>query len=438
MALLVVVFSMYVSVIGIMNIIPPGSFDAVAEAQAAEGNLTLRYLEAPPGFHTETEVNFYDQRYVREYSNSGNIFPGELSASGSRSDLLKVTIVSRLVAAKSGSATQPLPWVLTSRGEGQLASYARVEDSGKVMQATCGTSYISGRVPDNAVRVRATGPDPERLSFGYMTAHPPMFDVEALMAGKSVSLPDWSGSADQAVFNNSSVKGDTTAYAGSVCPGEEVSNAEKPDVPSCQPQEVASLPDTDSEDAAVAKALGSPAPTTTISTCATLTSIKLGGATGELRIGAAFNVSSVHNSASGQYAVHLPRISVLAEDANGNARLQPLQVRVFAGELLGDTSGKLDKAPADPVVPVARARYIALATPPLTSSCQDAPSCKDGPQLLSWSSTSAPLEISLAGENPAIAQRYQHYKDVGTIELPIGLALLIPAGAFILRPRAAQ
>ncbi len=426
--------------IGLANSLPSGDIDAFDKANKSTGALYLKFLRAPPGFVAQTTVSFYDSTYSRAYGQSDPILDATLAHPSSRSNLLKVYVQSRIVApGVEGKGPGPVTWLMDTVGSGQMQNVANVHDNGKLLKGACPTGYIDSRVPDNAVRLDPEGPDPSRLSFGYFNSHPPTFDANGLANGQSVPMPDFGAGATEADVSNSLVKGDTTVYAGVVCPSVATDSVDSSPSSDCKMSDAAvtaTLP-SDPVDSAEARALGVNSPVTSIYVCPpTITEIHA-GVTGQLNVGSILTSPLMINSASGDFAAHLPKVAVLAVDASGKASVLPVTIQAYPKDLLGLSNLPGGQAPSSPTVPASQAPYLTHVKPETISlHCPGDPECDQGGRVLQWEQSTTPSDIEFSGTNRPIADAYRHNKDVGTAEYTIGLAFFVPLlGVLIQRGR---
>lgn len=425
--------SLWMTVDGLGNQFPDGRVDTSLVASSRTGSLTLRFLDVPKGFAASAKFSLFDSRYVRPGDSTEPLLSATVVQVTDRSDLglLRMEVEATIPAAASND--RPLIWILTSSGSGQLGMLANVRDNGKIVKTSCGAGlYLSSRVPDNAQRLSGRGPDPAALAIGHMNEHPPALDVDGMLSGTPVPLPNFAGSADEATFSNATVIGPTTVYAGVLCPGIASVPARETKAPKCKatPTDVGTLP-AGPEEAAIAQAFGQPPPQYTMTTCATITEIRLAGSDGRLHVGSYFQRPQMVNSSTGEFAAQLPSVRALATFKNGTEQQLPVQVAAYSSELNGV---RAEVAPRRAFVTGSRASYLTNTQPDPLPACPPRPACADGATRLEWSSpTGDPLAVRLSGINPELANRYEHDREAGIVRWSVGLALLIPLLGSILQ-----
>ena len=413
------VATLAVFLIGLHKFFPAGRIDVLDEADHASGELQLEFNNVPRDFEVETSVAIYDRSYKYTSGYSDPIHPSftTKASQDGQSDLQEVFIRADLVAPKRGKADPaPVTWDINSSGSAQLAYLATVHDNGKLRSTDCSFSTISGRVPDNAVKANSQGPDPYRLSYAYLNSHRPA-DLQAALEGAN---------ADQATIDNTDIRGDATTYAGVICPGA-AKKPPDPNVPDCQPSQVVPSITVEPNDAAKARAraLGTEPPVITFGFCPpVITNIEVGGST-PLFFGSIFSKPQTINSSSGEFAVHLPRISVVGYDTAGHGNAYPVTISLYPSILLGDSSILKELAPPVPVVDRARYRWIDEAKPAPAVWCSQDSQCPNG-RVLTWEQKAAPLDIELAGKNIPESDAAAHEENVGLVEWTVAAGVLVP------------
>jgi hypothetical protein len=157
------------------------------------------------------------------------------------------------------------------------------------------------------------------------------------------------------------------------------------------------------------------------------------GITG-LRVGAFFPRSSIVNSVNGDFAAELPQIVVQAVDKAGTATLVPMQVELYPSELI-DEDVDPKALPEAPYVPPERARYLDEVLPEQVRAGECAQPCEEKARVLAWESSGEPLRIEYSGTVLPFKREYEKRKSLGPIQLSIGLALGVPALAYLVRGR---
>lgn len=408
-----------VFLIGLLKFFPAGRIDVLDRADHTTGELQLEFRNVPKGFEVKTSVAIYDRsyKYASGYSDPiHSSFVTKVSQEG-QSDLQEVFIRADLVAPKRGKAgPAPVTWDINSSGSAKLAYLADIHDNGKLRSTSCSFSTIDGRVPDNAVKVNSHGPDPYKLSYAYLNSHHPA-DLQTALLGAS---------ADKATIDNTGIRGDATTYAGVICPGA-VQRTPDPNVPDCKPSQVIPAVTVDPNDAAKARAraLGTKPSVTTFGFCPpVITNIEVGGST-PLFFGSIFDKPQTINSSSGEFAVHLPRISVVGYDAAGHGNAYPVTISLYPSTLLSDTSISKELAPPEPVVDRARYRWIDEAKPTPAVWCSQDSQCPNG-RVLIWEQKAVPLDLELTGKNIPEAHAAAHEENVGLVEWTVAATVLVP------------
>lgn len=423
---LAAVASLVVFMVGLHNFLPQGDIDALDKADHTSGKIVLQFLGVPRGFQVVTSVSIYDTTYTTD-SNGNPIhdgFSAKAPPDGS-SDLGEISIRAELVAPKPSAKADPGPvtWVINSSDSGQLADLAWVHDNGKVPPGLCPTATMTDRIPDNATRISASGPDPKKLSYGYLRKHPPTGKVGP---HGTFTFPNFAATPDRSDVANEQVVGPATVYAGVVCPSP-TSTTPEPHVPECKDSEVipAVTVGPDAAEKAQAHALGTPPPVTQVGFCPpVITKIEVGD-TGSLMFATQLNKPLMINSSSGDFATHLPQIRTVAVDDAGHQTVFPVEVSVYSRTLLGDAGLLREMAPQYPIVDPERYRWVSNVKPEPVVWCAANSQCPHGRALI-WAQQATPLDIEVSGTDPEKAHAFQRGKDAGVVEWTVGLTVLVP------------
>jgi hypothetical protein len=420
-------------------VFPRGEYNVSALADARQGSLSLTFSDVPSDFMAWTTFDFYDYSFKQPATGSeGFLNVANLTGlAGDRGgDLLQVHVSSELSVPSASGSSSAVVWLLSSSESGQLGRVAYVHDNGK-SPINCPTfGFFSTRLPDNAVRIRADGPDPSRLSLGAISKGP-------RLGGED---PFGIGGATESLFENSQVIGDHTVYAGRICP-DVTDDKEPPAVAEREcTEDTADAhltgPGSD-EDAAIAAALGEPAPSTDVIFCIQFGEFEF-GSSGSLNVGSIMELAPSIYSLDGRFAVQVPTIMVQAITAERVRRL-PVRVRLFTDRLIStpeSQEGVSREAPSSPYVTPRMVKQIDIASPPLRDAKCDtddyANGCVDGGRFLEWTSEEGLLSIRLEGVDGEMAELREDKREHGQLLIAGALAVLIPGVGYLAKRSAGR
>lgn len=424
---------------GLGRVFPANDFDPVTVAESSPpGKIELTYHGVDADFAVFTRFSFFDSSYRRSVESTEPLFPGRIDYNGAVDTNLGILRISAFATSTPPEGQSShfrgtrFPWVLTSTGAGQLGTFARVEDYGKYTSLPCtGSSWQVTRVPDNAVPIDMAGPDPRKLSIGYMNNHP--YRPPQRSGRIQLNFGKLGGAADAGagLHKNSEVRGRTTVFAGTVCtaPNQDhpVENTNEP----CMAKNAtavisAPLPELDK---AVAQALGSTQKRLKIYQCLQLVSV--GPIVGRMGLGAYLADTPVNLSASGGFAYAIPDIEVKAVDRQGKSHRMPFEVDLFDRRLIVPSHLGKGIAPAYPLLKRTRLGYVSETVPAPIGACSTTP-CR-GPQSLVWLSRGERLAVFVTGIDGRLRERFEREQKIGQIEWAVALSLLLPLSANVYR-----